>query len=287
MSLSNHSAFVHARLYPSGDLEIRLKGCQGKVAVEKQGRGKRKEITELSNQSAKRGLTTLRALAHHMVSTITLTYPAELVGELDGRESKKHLGRFIKWLQDVECGKDVVYAWVLEFQKNGNPHYHLMLDRFVPAQAVADRWYEIVGSGLEKHRKAGTRVEAIRSKIAVADYLARYLTKMHQKDVPDGFKHVGRFWGYKRGAAKPVYDALLAFDTPDDATRGIREVRRARKASLRRFLTKKGIPLKWKWRGKGFVDRSMGFDLAAMLVERLPGVPVRGNQAESAGEVPW
>ena len=286
MSLSKHSAFVHALLYPSGDLEIRLKGCQDPVAVEKQGRGKRKEITELSNQSAKRGLTTFRALAHHMVATITLTYPAELVGELDGRESKKHLERFIRWVQ-WEFGKDVVYAWVLEFQKNGNPHYHLMLDRFVPAQAVAERWYTIVGSELEKHLKAGTRVEAIRSKIAVADYLARYLTKMHQKDVPEGFKHVGRFWGYKRGAAKPVYDAHLAFDTPDDATRGIREIRKARKASLRRFLTKKGKPIKWKWRGKGFVDRSMGFDLAAQLIERMPGLPVRGDGADLAGEVPW
>jgi hypothetical protein len=65
----------------------------------------------------------------------------------------------------------------------------------VPKEKVAKAWNRIAGQNDPDHLKAGTRIEALREVHAAGAYAAKYLKKQEQKDVPDGFSDVGRFWG--------------------------------------------------------------------------------------------
>lgn len=230
----------------------------------KTGGGKRGVIEKLSSGSAKRCTTVFRALAHKFTTEACLTYPAEYLGLLDGPTSKKHLRALIQWLEETEIGEKLVYAWVLEFQKNGNPHYHLLLSHWVAPQALAERWFRIVGSGLEKHRYAGTSINPIRDQTACLTYMSRYIAKMDQKEVPAGFKRVGRFWGYRRGSVEKV-EMTLGYPDRESAKRDTRPLRRARRAKLREFGHK------WKWKQGGFTDRTLGLDLSSALLDSMQG----------------
>jgi hypothetical protein len=119
----------------------------------------------------------------------TLTYPGAFTK--DGREVKRHWARMRQWL--VEQGRRGL--WNLEFQGRGAPHYHMFMDGPVPYDAVAQHWYKIVGSGDLRHLAAGTRIEMLEKPHAMAAYAAKYATKNEQKEVPEGFEAVGRFWG--------------------------------------------------------------------------------------------
>jgi hypothetical protein len=86
-------------------------------------------------------------------------------------------------------------CWFLEFQKRGAPHFHVFLNGRVDKMRVAQRWYEIVGSEDLNHRLAGTRIELLREQHAASAYAAKYASKVEQKEPPEGFTDVGRFWG--------------------------------------------------------------------------------------------
>jgi len=86
----------------------------------------------------------------------------------------------------------------LEFQGRGAPHYHLIASEAVPKEELSERWYKIVGSGDEKHLRAGTQIGRIQSKGHLYEYLSGYIKKLDQKTPPVGFENVGRFWGASR-----------------------------------------------------------------------------------------
>jgi hypothetical protein len=122
----------------------------------------------------------------------TLTYPGEF--------SKNPLD----WKRDLDAwGKramrkypGIAFVWKLEFQERGAPHYHLIIWNvaWVDKTWLARGWYEVVGSGEEDHRKAGTKIEAPRCE----DAAFRYASKAYvQKgcDLPSYADGVGRFWG--------------------------------------------------------------------------------------------
>jgi hypothetical protein len=95
--------------------------------------------------------------------------------------------------------------WFLEFQKRGAPHIHLMLFNMKYTETLrralikwfSVAWAEIMHNPSEKenrkHIKAGTRVEKMRR--PHFGYAVKYASKMEQKEVPQDFASVGRFWG--------------------------------------------------------------------------------------------
>jgi hypothetical protein len=83
----------------------------------------------------------------------------------------------------------------MEFQSRGAPHFHCFLTAEIPKEEISQAWYRIVGSGDDRHLRAGTRIEALREVYAAGAYAAKYLKKQEQKDVPEGYIEVGRFWG--------------------------------------------------------------------------------------------
>lgn len=155
---------------------------------------------------------------HKMNTVITLTYPLELRDVLDGRQIKRHLDNFFKALKRF-YGVNTCYVWVLEFQKNKNPHFHILTnivesDLNIFRNWVSETWFRIVGSNLLKHLRAGTNCELIRDNSKVAIYMSSYLKKADQKQVPVNFNNVGRFWGGSRG----VFEISKKVETVKDSS---------------------------------------------------------------------
>ena len=194
-----------------------------------------------------------------MTSTLCLTYPLEMRDQLDGRTIKKHFKAFIlAYLR--KFGLDGRYFWVLEFQKNGNPHFHIVTDCKADIKTqrefVAARWYKIVGSGLEKAFRAGTSCELVRSQSGVASYIAGYLKKGHQKDVPENFANVGRFWGGSKNAFQIETEVHQFEDSMNGvaaARRALRLFRKYKSSVLRQLSREKGVRYKLPKPGGGFV----------------------------------
>ena len=96
----------------------------------------------------------------------------------------------------------------MEPQRRGAPHFHLLLWGLRRSahllRWVSLTWYEVVGSGDGRHLQAGTRVEALRSWKGVMSYAAKYSAKMVE-ELPEGWEHVGRWWGIWNRAAAPVW----------------------------------------------------------------------------------
>lgn len=145
-------------------------------------------IKELSDASLRRMKLHCRNMPHASY-IITLTYPKEFPS--DGKRVKRHLEAMREWFRRA----GVSVFWFLEFQERGAPHYHLFTDNPVDAKELSKKWYQVVGSGDEKHLRAGTQIQRIRKPHAIAAYAAKYATKAEQKTVPEGYSNVGRFWG--------------------------------------------------------------------------------------------
>ena len=150
---------------------------------------------------------------------VTLTYPA--VFPTDVLVIKAHRAAFYKRLQRAYPG--VVVLWKLEFQRRGAVHYHLIVANCRSKVAevqdfVSLAWYQVVGSGDERHFRAGTQVEVLRSSVA---YLASYLKKVgasksYQDEAPEwahGLKRWGMFgasWDIVATGVDQVVEALEA-----------------------------------------------------------------------------
>jgi hypothetical protein len=153
------------------------------------GGGRRGKITSFSAASARRLLFCARNCPGLTVM-VTLTYPREY--PVNGRTVMDHWRRMRQWFarQGNPAG-----LWFKEFQLRGAPHFHVFLPNRVDKAAVALAWYSIVGSNDFRHLQAGTRTEALRNPESVGAYAAKYAAKRLQKEVPEGYTDVGRFWG--------------------------------------------------------------------------------------------
>ena len=137
-----------------------------------------------------------------LVSMFVATYADG--GPKDGAEAKRHLDAFLKRLKRLL--PQVGYLWVLEFQGAGNdhaPHFHVFLTTPRTDQlhrALANAWHEIAGNGCPKHLRVAQHPRSfITWDMGTGSYVAKYLDKARQKDVPEGYVNVGRFWGASRG----------------------------------------------------------------------------------------
>lgn len=157
------------------------------------GGGPRGELREWSRDSRKRLMFYAANTEIKFQTMLTLTYPNV---ESDGREVKKHLNHFLTRLRQKYS--PVSYLWFLEWQKRGAPHYHVLTSCYVEHHWLASVWYAIVDSGNPDHLKAGTRAEALREEEGGKRYAVKYAAKMYQKEVPDGYRNVGRMWGCSR-----------------------------------------------------------------------------------------
>lgn len=168
------------------------------------------------------------------LSMITLTYPGQFSS--DGRRVKKHLEAF---REDYLKRYQRRGLWWLEFQMRGAPHFHILSEvdlrecgdlvlkrrrrkdydaSYSTCQVEEDwisrRWFEIVGSGDERHLRAGCSWEVVEKNEGALRYAASHAAKSKQKQVPEGYQNVGRFWG-KIGAIKIQIIGRVAVDSTD------------------------------------------------------------------------
>jgi hypothetical protein len=156
----------------------------------KRGGGKKTQITELTPK-VKRGIKFfMNNTKMEFKNMITLTYPKEFPS--DGKKVKYHLKKFLQFMTRQKAS----YIWFIEFQERGAPHFHILTDTFIEKEEVSERWYKIVDSKDEKHLLAGTKCETIRKgREGMKSYMRKYVTKTEQKEVPENYRNVGRFWG--------------------------------------------------------------------------------------------
>jgi hypothetical protein len=100
---------------------------------------------------------------------LTLTLDPKVLGEKDPVAYINSV--FAKWRIYLKrkFGVLIKYIRILEFQKNGNPHFHILVDRFVPQAWIQSTW-QAVGGG----RFVDIRYVDIHR---IARYLSKYLTK--------------------------------------------------------------------------------------------------------------
>jgi hypothetical protein len=181
---------------------------------------KRREISSFSIKSKARLQHAVQNATCDFVSQMTLTFYGDRC-VIDGKALKAYLNHFLVTLRRWYPG--VKYLWVLEFQRNGNPHFHVFTT--IPytsndARKLGAMWNR-VAKGTEKHLKVHQYVPKHRYKRPVkkgekhgafcpwsmgdGSYLTyKYLSKGRQKSVPPNFNNVGRFWGTTRKIAKPI-----------------------------------------------------------------------------------
>lgn len=173
----------------------------------------RGKVDSFSKKSRQRLRFTAANSDQPLVSQFCLTYHENI--PTDGRTCKRHLDILLKFLRRQIQG--LAYLWVLEFQKRGAPHFHLFLsippDRELQGK-LASRWRQITGE-TEKHERFHAHEDNwISWEMGSGAYLCKYLDKAAQKDVPDNFQDVGRFWGCTRGMVT-VHDVIDAATVAD------------------------------------------------------------------------
>lgn len=208
-----YGQIVGVELYKS-DVVVKRQGLSNNPPA-----GIRGKVTEFTKASRGRLAFVASNTSVTFRTMITLTYPKEY--PTDGEHVKRHLRRFLTWLQRETGG--CAYLWWLEFQKRGAPHLHILTDWPLPRKhepkrsrrhQIATRWYKIADTGDPLHLGAGTSTETLRSPEGGARYAVKYAQKMAQKIVPPEYQNCGRFWGHTRDV-KPIPKQTLRC-TEDD-----------------------------------------------------------------------
>ncbi len=191
---------------PQVQVEVYADLLKARVATgQRSGGGRRGLVTRFTEASRKRLLELLAKLRVVLEGAffVTLTYPGSY--SPDPRQWKRDLDVFLKRLR--RAFPDVGGIWRLEFQSRGAPHYHLLvfgagLHLLIFRQWVRDNWYAVVGSGDERHLRAGTQVDLIKSRKHAFSYASKYAAKVHEESVPPYLDietgeliYPGRYWG--------------------------------------------------------------------------------------------
>jgi hypothetical protein len=113
---------------------------------------------------------------------VTLTLDPK---KLNGEDSTKYLNRTFAKLRSVlhrKYGKALSYIRVLEYQQNGNAHFHLLLNQFIDIRWLRTEW-QAVGGGWNVWIKM---VEIRR----IVGYVSEYLSKDLLMSAPKGSRRV-------------------------------------------------------------------------------------------------
>lgn len=150
-----------------------------------------------------------RNSGHFIKSQLCLTYHFALPD--DGSRVKAQLNVFLTRLRKYRPG--VHYLWVLEFQERGFPHFHLFTD--IPPEDhefrlwAAYAWNGILGESEENLKFQIHPKNFLPWNMKSGKYLVKqYLAKVAQKQVPENYHNVGRFWGNSRNM-KPVSGLVI------------------------------------------------------------------------------
>lgn len=197
-------------------------------------------ITGYSKKSEKRLRLLLEDTIDCFSHTVTLTYPADF--PTNGKAVRSHRRAFLARLKRYGV-KD--WAWALEWQNRGAPHFHMVVDRSIDPAWLSRAWFEVVGSGDPAHLRAGTQTEPIKTRDKAITYMVGYLKKDSQKKVPEGYSDVGRLWGSTK-TILPKGEFTKRFKSDYDRMRYLRPIRKYYESKTRSW------GYSWRMRKQGF-----------------------------------
>lgn len=189
------------------------------------GGGPRGSIKYLTARSRSYLAFVVAATEVQFNSLMTLTYGVPY--PTDGSVCKAHLNSLLTRMRNTHPG--FRYVWVAEFQKRGALHFHILTTVAEPGawmrKDLANKWARISAPStwasnvsdeldtsyrkkvynVHKHRESWS---AIREVDGATKYMSKYCLKTDQKEVPEEFDNVGRFFGMSRdvvtSARQPV-----------------------------------------------------------------------------------
>jgi len=186
--------------YSAGGRLVELKRIMGEKP-DGLGKSKGDVVDGYSREARNRFIKTLLSIDYKIMGTplyYTLTYPGEYSN--DPRIWKRDLMTFIKRLKRLY--PDLCGTWRLEPQERGAPHYCGFLwgcrdlNGMEGKELFSKMWFEVVGSGDEKHLRAGTGITVERQIVNRIFYMAKYQTKAEKGGLKQEFDYpVGRYWG--------------------------------------------------------------------------------------------
>lgn len=219
-------------IYPQGSL-LTVSKCRKNPYEGCTRDATRGEITEFSVKSRRRLMQTMAKVNKgDLPQFITLTYPAEYSENF--KDWKDDLRRFNQKMK-YRFPKYAAF-WKEEFQMRGAPHFHLLawgLPRSGMKDLIAELWYKTVGSGDEKHLRAGTQIARIKTWRGVMAYAAKYLGKVQGCNT----NPPGRFWGIFNREGIPWSDEVIYWITQGDAVMAMRYMRRYAEIRARDYST--------------------------------------------------
>ena len=140
---------------------------------------------------------------HYKVAFVTLTLPSKQIHS-DHEIKSICLDSYLTELR--KCYQVKNYVWRAERQKNGNIHFHLLIDKFIPYWQIRDRWNRIVNrlgyvnrfQNVHGHNVPNsTDIHSLKYIINARNYLLKYVTKDEKTDKIDG-----RMWGCSESLSK-------------------------------------------------------------------------------------
>lgn len=204
----------------------------------KHPRSKRQSIEFFSESSQRRLLVLSRNEGHRIKSQTCLTYHQNM--PKDGKEVKKQLNTFLTLLR--RDYPDIIYLWVLEFQKRGFPHFHLFTN-ICPSNRDFHMWCAYTWNHLLKESESHFLWQAHHTNfmpwsMVSGKYLVKeYLAKASQKIVPEEYHNVGRFWGNSRNMKLQKFLVIPGESCdPESFVKSLRIVSKYKEKQLKKYF---------------------------------------------------
>jgi len=138
------------------------------------GGGRRGHVVNFSRASARRFRFAFETRPENFSQFVTLTFPRELFTQHSVTMGRLILKQFVREYWQEARKIDAKYLWVAEPQKDGTPHYHVLVTGH--GEQFAELWRRLVylhlGYKHEAHEVHGTDVRPI-----TQDGINRYLAK--------------------------------------------------------------------------------------------------------------
>lgn len=124
--------------------------------------------------------------------TLTLPHSSESIGLNDQDVKRQCLNRFTQYLRR----KGAKYLWKAEAQANGNIHFHIVTDQFLPVRAANAVWGRCLldaGFKVDQQNFNGLDIDQARNYEAVGAYMAKYFSSKQKDEKRRPI--AGKLWG--------------------------------------------------------------------------------------------
>jgi len=204
MSAIYNQSFLHSKRTSNGTLSDQSKRKLGK-AIEYL-------VTTSTNKTVKEKI--YGKTIQFKISFTTLTLPAAQIHK-DSEIINTCLNSLLNELRQIYRVKN--YVWRAERQQNGNIHFHILTDKFIPWNELKNRWNRLINKlgyvdrFQQKHgfkQPNSTDIHSTRKVHNLKKYLLKYFTKSDQEseniknsELSEKFQS-GRLWGCNQELGK-------------------------------------------------------------------------------------